>query len=73
MSVPALSRLRRLGDAVENGAGLRGLTCAVPAPALPADESKRGGEDNRDDEIPVLVPPRFQLGYLFLLFKIEGH
>src|SRR5204862_387586 len=49
------------------------LAALIPAPCLPAGKGQRRGDDGRDHQVAVLVPPRLEFRDLFLLFEIERH
>ena len=50
--------------------GFQGLRTLVPPPSVPGRIRKQHQSDRAEHETAVLLPPRLQLGQLFLFFKI---
>ena len=74
-------RDRRIGglrgaiDLVEKRARLGALIALIDVPAVPGREGADDHDEQPRDKVAVLLPERFQLVELFLLFEVEmsGH
>ncbi len=60
---------------VEHRAGFDRLIALPPVPAVPCGKCRQHRNQRPGDEIPVLLPERFELIELFLFFEVEvrGH